>query len=495
MTEFELKLEIPVNRVQQVEAAMREGETTRQRLRARYFDTVEGALASHGLIVRVRKEGRRWMQTAKGSTSDPLERLEHNVALAAPAGGAIPAADLSRHAGTPVGDRILQALQLKSDARWPALIALYDTDVQRLTRSVEVEGSVVELALDLGRIVSGPHSVALCELEVELKLGQAGHTVQVARDWCARHGLWLSTLSKSGKGQRLGHARPDCPVVGASPPEYGRRASAAQITSAVLQSCLAQVLANASEVAGGSDNTDHIHQLRVGIRRLRTALGELPALVEGIDPAWEAPLVEAFRALGRHRDQSHMRSILQPQIAAAGGPVLQQQPADSTIPDPGAVVRAPAFQDAVLGLIGFMRGLASASGSRGHKLAKKVWQARLKKLRAQVVRDGRKFLALDEIRQHQVRKRLKRLRYLTEFSAPLFAARKTKAFVSSMKPVQDALGLYNDELMALEAFRALVVTDKQAWFGVGWLSARRGPNTRICLQALETFAKVRPYWD
>ena len=493
--EFELKLEIPLNRVQQVEAAMREGKTTRQRLRARYFDTVEGALASHGLIVRVRKEGRRWVQTAKGSTSDLLERLEHNVNLTPPAGRAMPVADLTRHTGTPVGDRILQALKLKSDALLPPLIALYDTDVQRLTRRVEVEGSVVEIALDLGRIVSGSHSIALCELEVELKLGQAGHAVQVARDWCARHGLWLSTISKSGKGQRLGHASPLGPVVYATASEFDHRASAVQISVAVLQSCLVQVLGNASEVAGGSKDADHIHQLRVGIRRLRTALGELPALVEGIDTAWEGPLVEAFRALGRHRDYSHMVTSLLPQIAAAGGPALQVQHDNKDIPDPGVAIRMPAFQDALLGVIGFLHSVVTANGSPNHKVAKKILEARLKKLRTQVVKDGKKFLALDEIRQHKVRKRLKRLRYLTEFSAPLFAARQTRAFVTSMKPVQNALGHYNDELMALEAFRTLVSSDKQAWFGIGWLSARRNPNANICLEALEAFATVKPYWD
>ena len=93
-----------------------------------------------------------------------------------------------------------------------------------------------------------------------------------------------------------------------------------------------------------------------------------------------------------------------------------------------------------------------------------------------------------------VRKRLKRLRYLTEFSAPLFSARRIKAFGSALHPVQDALGLYNDELIALEAYRRLARKDPQAWFGVGWLSARRTPNASVCLHELEAFARVRPFW-
>ena len=84
MTEFELKFEIPPRRLPAVKAAMQELKCNAQRLQARYFDTADGALARKGLVVRVRQEGAHWVQTAKGPTSDPLHRLEHNIALASP---------------------------------------------------------------------------------------------------------------------------------------------------------------------------------------------------------------------------------------------------------------------------------------------------------------------------------------------------------------------------------------------------------------------------
>ena len=495
MMEFELKLEIPADRLAQVEAAVREGKAVRQHLQARYFDTGDGALARHGIVLRVRKEGRRWVQTAKGPTSGPLSRLEHNVSLVKPPGAAAPVADLARHAGTPVGERIMQALGLESGEAFPGLLLLYETDVWRLTRNIELAGSVMEIALDVGRVVSGPHSIPLCELEVELKDGSPEHAVQLASEWCGRHGLWLSSISKSMKGQRLASGSAFGPAVPATPPEFDRHANSGQIAVAILQSCLAQVLGNASEMAGGSDNPDHIHQLRVGIRRLRTALRELSVLTGGIDPAWEAPLVEAFRALGQHRDSSHVMLSVQPQIEAAGGPAVDTQRLDADLADPALAVRSPAFQDAVLGIIGFVHGTPPQDGSLDPKAAKKVLRQRLKKLRSQVVKEGRKFLSLEESRQHQVRKRLKRLRYLAEFVAPLFSARKFKKFITSLKPVQDALGLYNDELTALAAYRALTDKDKNAWFGVGWLSARRAPNALACLHELEAFSGVRPFWE
>ena len=146
MTEFELKLEIPSHALRRVAAAMREGKVTRQRLHARYFDTEDGALAKHGLVVRMRKEGRHWVQTAKGPSDGLLERLEHNVEIATPASGDIPAVDLARHVGTPVGKKIFQALKRKTHETPPMLVLLYEVDVVRAKRSVKFADSVVEVA-------------------------------------------------------------------------------------------------------------------------------------------------------------------------------------------------------------------------------------------------------------------------------------------------------------------------------------------------------------
>ena len=79
--EFELKLEIPSDRLASVEVTLREGKTVRQHLQARYFDTGDGRLARHGIVLRVRKEGRLWVQTAKAPSVGLLARLEHNASL------------------------------------------------------------------------------------------------------------------------------------------------------------------------------------------------------------------------------------------------------------------------------------------------------------------------------------------------------------------------------------------------------------------------------
>jgi triphosphatase len=227
---------------------------------------------------------------------------------------------------------------------------------------------------------------------------------------------------------------------------------------------------------------------------LRTALRELQMPAPAADPEGESALVDAFRALGRHRDCNYLECSVQPQLQAQGGPPLDVGRAGD-LTEPAAVVRSPAFQDALLGLLEVTH--SAGPGEPGHadsSNALKMLGARLQKLYRQVSKDGPGFQQLEPAAQHRVRKRLKRLRYLAEFLAPLFPRRKDRNFINALKPVQDALGLYNDELMALEAYRGLAQRDPAAWFGVGWLTARRAANAAHCQCELKEFAKAKPFW-
>jgi CHAD domain-containing protein len=75
-----------------------------------------------------------------------------------------------------------------------------------------------------------------------------------------------------------------------------------------------------------------------------------------------------------------------------------------------------------------------------------------------------------------VRKRLKRLRYLAEFAAPLFRPSRAERYLAALKPVQDCLGVRNDEATALALLRDLAQAEPRAWFAPGsrWVGWRRG---------------------
>jgi triphosphatase len=492
VTEFELKFQIDPAQRAGVEAAVARGHSYRTRLRARYFDTADGALAAERIVLRLRKEGGQWVQTAKAPTDDPLQRHEHNFELPAMGAREVPLPSIPRHEGTPVGDLIAKALEKAGhEPTTVELITLYATEVWRTTREMRTGDAMVELAFDRGEVRAGAHTHALCELEIELKHGSPQSMLELAQRWRNRYGLWLDTVSKSARGERLAKGIEHGSPTKAKNPMLDGELTGPQIFRLVLNACLAQILPNASEVASGSTDAEHVHQLRVGIRRLRTALREMAELAPGIDPAWEAALVDTFRALGLGRDREHLLQTVQPRIEGVGGPPVAWPASSADVPEPAEVVRGAAFQTVLISLIA---SSLPVEGMEKGVPARKALRKRLSDLHRKVLRDGRRFEALEPTAQHRVRKRLKRLRYLGEFVAPLFGQRAATRYLEGLEPAQDALGKHNDDAVAIATYRDAAAHDGRAWFAVGWLSARQPADAVECRKALDKVADARPFW-
>lgn len=484
--EVEFKFTIPSKRLAAVKAAARRGTSSAIRLEARYFDTADKALSSRGIALRLRNEGGQWVQTVKAMGDGPLDREEHNISV----DGVAPLARPALHAGTKAGERLRAAL----DSAQGPLVETYRTEIDRVTRNLAFRGGVVELAFDLGRIVAHggtaqEKQAPVCELELELKEGPVAGLVEVATQWAAQHGLVLNTVSKAERGERLMAAQWARPAAKARPMAAGSRKKqflkGPNLQRAAVANCLAQILANASEVVEGSGGEEHVHQLRIGIRRLRTALRELDALAPGrFDPAWEPPLVDVFRRLGQLRDREQALDTIGAELREAGAPKPAALPA-GTRASPLAIVGTPAFQAVLIGLMGFTAQPLAAEddGTLGAAKTRRYLHKRLQALRAKVHRDARRFESLSVEEQHRVRKRLKRLRFLTEFVAPALEG-GADDFLASLQPALSALGRLNDEQVASELYRSMAAQDPKAWFGVGWLAARRGPSVKATKKAL-----------
>ena len=488
MTEFELKFQVDAERVAAVEKALRRGTVQRTRLKARYFDTPDEALARRQLVLRLRQEGRHWVQAAKGPADAAFHRLEHEVRVA---GGADAVPDPALHDEHPVGALLRKALKDSGQA----LQLAFETDVTRLTRLIEASGTTVEIALDRGQILAAGRRQPVQELEFELKQGSPAAAVQLAQSWCEEYGLWLDPLSKSATGQRLARGETAGPPVQAKPLRSAGK-SASTLVAGVLASALQQILGNARELAAGMGGDDHIHQLRVGLRRLRTSLRELhvaPGL-QSLEPLVEPQLRALFDLLGQHRDRSTLVPALEREIAAAGGPKIEWRP---RLPDVGAAIRAPELQVALLQLVAFAQDLQTRPAQAGDSLkaTRKAVRAQLARLHRQVEREGLRFEALTQPQRHRVRKRLKRLRYLAELTLPLFDRREVDRFTQALKGLQDALGRYQDAAAGHALFAQRAAEDPNAWFGAGWLAAREQQIAAECAAACrKTAAKARPFW-
>jgi triphosphatase len=94
-----------------------------------------------------------------------------------------------------------------------------------------------------------------------------------------------------------------------------------------------------------------------------------------------------------------------------------------------------------------------------------------------------------------VRKRLKRLRYLSELVRPLFDAKAVDRYVASLKHLQDALGAYQDAAAGQQMFARHAAEDGRAWFAAGWLAAREEDLAGHCERACRKTAEdAQPFW-
>jgi triphosphatase len=497
MFETELKFQIPPASEAAVRAAMKLAAPRRQHLQAIYFDTADRALAAAGIALRLRQEGPRWVQTLKARGAHAAERHEHNVALAAGERSAAGRPTLlpARHAGT-------AAAQAWADARGQPIDAfdasglqpVMATDVwRRAVRLADPAGGEVELAFDEGEIRAGGAACRICELEYELVDGGLADLIRLAGEGVARHGLWLDIVSKAERGELLARGAAVPQPTRFVPPALASGAHGGTVWRAALASGTAMLLANASAVASGSASAEHVHQLRIAVRRLRCAVRELGPLggLSG-EPAWLAPLVALFDALGAGRDEAALLADLAPRLRAAGAPTTDWRgPGQPPAPDPAGLVRAPAVQQAMLGLL-----LATQSADHGPGAAatRKHLAKRLSGLHKALSQAAPEFEALPEAEQHRARKRVKRLRYAIEFVAGLYKPKAVRRLLRPLAQAQQRLGEHQDVLVALPLYRAAAAHQPQAWFAAGWLVAERARTARACRQALRALARSRTFW-
>ncbi len=495
MHEIELRFHVPASQRLAVDAAVAgRGARPRLRLQAAYHDTIDRRLAAAGLALRMRREGRRWVQTLKGPTADGMTRTEHNVPLGAAA--TAPICDPARHAETPVGRALLACLDGAG-----ALVALYRTDILRRTRAVRTAHGRVELAFDHGRIHAANRQVDVRELEIELLAGAPQAVLDAARRWVPRFGLWLDTRSKAERGDLLARGEVIAPPRPASPVRLAPEMSAALAWRTVLRSCAEQITANASQIAAGQSGPEHVHQLRVGLRRLRSAVS-LFGDEEGGDgdrARLGTAAAALFRSLGSARDGAVLDGELAVELRAAmrsAGVAVDAAAAAPTpdAPTPTQIVRHPDSQMLLLDLLAAASHPdADASSPDARSLRRRVAR-RLNGWHREVAADLDRFADLDDASRHRLRKRAKRLRYAAEFCAALFERKAVRRYLRALRALQDRLGALGDVVMAIQSIAARPDRDAQAMFALGWFTARRGGLVAAVAPDLEAFAKVGRFW-
>jgi triphosphatase len=513
MSEQELKLHVPQPARDGVYKAMRRGAVTSVRLRAQYFDTENGALAKAGVALRLRLEGRRWIQTLKMPGKHQLEKIELNE----PRPG--PSLDLSVYDGTPA-----QALMRKHGAK---LAVVYQTDIRRLYRRIRVPGANVEVAFDQGRILSGELELPVCEVEFELVSGRASGIFDLGLKWLQKYGLILELRSKAQRGNQLATLAAklrELDTAQDAASEVARRKAiasfwaprgigavtlnknmtCAQALSAITSECLEQIARNAAilaeiDTAGHcrAATPEHTHQLRVGIRRLRSAWSLFKTLATLPPEPWRNELKGYFSMLGATRDDDVLHATVMPELSAAGQPSLlfDEQPANQ-----GADVdnAGTGFQFWLVQLLAWTIGAhpASPEPDRSGKapILDKTLSKTLHRWHQKVLGDGLRFDKLPIETKHDLRKRAKRLRYGLQFAESLLPVKKLANYRRSLSRIQDILGEMNDLYVAREKFEVMRDDQPPAWFAVGWIASRLEVLTGQAQRAFKALQKADHFW-
>ena len=289
-------------------------------------------------------------------------------------------------------------------------------------------------------------------------------------------------------------------------PRRGARASAARATSldaamtsrdalrALIAGSLDQLRTNSARLVARGDAAS-LHQMRVALRRLRSALSAFKRLLprDALEPRL-ADIRWLSRALGGARDWDVFEaSILQPALA-------EHRAQAGLLAVRGAATRLAARERS--------RARRAAASRRCERMllrldafADRDWRALrapalpiarqvLERQWGRVRRRGRGLARLDAAELHRLRIAVKRLRYTALAFAPLFAARRTRAILGAAEEMQDALGGLNDCATATR----LASKARATLSGVKTRQARELLDERIDATRREHQHALRPAW-
>ncbi|MGP5501945.1 CYTH and CHAD domain-containing protein [Psychrobacter faecalis] len=553
MQEIELKFLVPESRLKGLmrQANIKSSQLTQ--LAAHYYDTPDQHLAKAGIGLRIRQEGEAWVQTIKAGGDGIAARLEHNTVLdnqqvqaMLDTNTLMP--DLSIYQDTPIAPAIA-AFKLTKLAK--TLTRLYVTDVKRITRlltdnSDKDSSNQIEMAYDCGAIIHGNDDTqrdSIQEIEFELISGDVDFLFTTAKNWCQRHKLCLSTVTKAERGGLLITGQRYSRAVSANLSDLtvNKDSSRPAFIRAVVHNCLLQILPNSSAIVAGSTADEHVLQLHNGIQRLCTALKVFKGFSDELNPDWAIILKQTATLLADYRKLTYLASHIEPYLQEHEAPSVDwSAEIEAAKITPIDAVRANDLQLTLLGLIAFTMSdpnLEPQADKRAAHKFRKILDKRYKKLlKAErklheamnakadstdlasanlesmnlesinlegvnskgINLENREPQSLqaqdidlpvknkDEKQAHlKLYRQLEKLRYVSEFAAPLIdnenlknkklstkkSEKKSKRFLKRLVKAQQALRQQLDTTYYQQCYQYKASTDSDALYGAGWLNA------------------------
>lgn len=464
--ETELKFRVPARKLRNLVRGQVPGGVIGDRkeshLVSTYFDTAKHELRHHGLSLRVRQMGDKRIQTIKSTNGAQFGRGEWEIEI----DGDAP--DLRKANGTP-----LEGLGLKKLRK--NLKPLFETSFHRTTLPVRTRISEIELAIDRGKIIAGRRSGSIEELELELKKGHPKHLFRLAKTIERRAQAELYLRTKSERGYELVDGRKGRAIY-AEPIRLEQDMEAREAFRVIARSTFRHFAANADAVR--NLDPEGVHQMRVGLRRLRTAISLFSGMLSGRAEEMKAELKWLTNELAPAREidvfvREKISHAARGHVPRRGAAAIQEEFAarrDAALERARRAITSQRCRSLLVdGLQWIEAGnKGSRMGARAPigKVAPDMLRRRVKKM----LKAGRELKNLPARERHKFRIRIKKIRYATEFFESLVSGRhdrKRLARVSGhLKKIQDALGSLNDlvahQKMATDVALATSAQDRRA---------------------------------
>ncbi|HXF54477.1 MAG TPA: CHAD domain-containing protein [Hyphomicrobiaceae bacterium] len=503
--EFELKLELTPEELKRVNEhpalrGLTVGEPTIKTLHSIYFDTPDQRLRRAGASLRVRFDGEQWWQTLKVE-GGVMRGVSHPVEAEA----ALPGPELDLNA---IPDARLRR-EIKRLVRGLLLEPVFETVVTRTARRLHTERGELELALDEGVVRAGSSESALCEAELELKSGAADGLLQVAAKLFSDQPVRLTQVNKGERGYNLvlGRAERGPRPVRAETVELARDVACGKALALFVESAARQIITN-RRVVLETDDPEGAHQLRVGLRRLRSALTAFRPIH---DTASSREMKGHARILASAVGQLRDADILIDAVYAPAAAVMRGHAGLAPLKAALLAERAQrrelaraALLDGRWSALQLYLALWPAAIEDGDELNRPVCKfsgEALQRLWKKVVKLGRSIDDLDSEGRHEMRKSLKELRYTVEFFESLYDPADVRPFLKKLKGLQDIFGYIND----VETARAIEQVSearcpesreaqRAAGYMIGWHTARAVDAWDRAKRGWKVLKKTGPFW-
>lgn len=277
------------------------------------------------------------------------------------------------------------------------------------------------------------------------------------------------------------------PVVTAAALSLPQQITVTQGLQAIVANCLAQIRGNEAGVAHGN-NAEGIHQMRVGLRRLNSALGlfrerlRCPQKVLA-ELAWirrELGMVREWQVLADETLAGIPRADIETDGVMSLRQAISARVYQNSLLVQEAVMSAR-YRECLLNLEHWVAGLdKDASDTALSGFAQQV----LPQLRERLRKRGSKLVKGNPKQRHRARMAAKKVRYATEFFRAWYSPAEVRAYLNALAILQDALGWLNDAAVAEDLLSRLAREQPELAHSVGFVQGYLTAHSRRRIRRL-----------